>query len=80
MKRYKCIKELIIDTWDLAGNTTGDYCKIPVGSIYEDDGYDPFIADKSAVHLTLEDENIYHWIEIYPEMIEEYFKEINEGE
>lgn len=80
MTRYKCIKELIIDTIDLSGNTTGDYCKISVGSIYEDDDYDLCIADKPAIHLTLVDDNISHWIELYPEMIEEYFEKINEGE
>lgn len=71
MKRYRCKKELQLDTYD-----EDDFLIIKVGDTYEysEDCQDLFIANKPAVHLTLVHPNTSQWIEIYPETLENHFE------
>lgn len=82
MKYYKCIKTLHLDMYDENGFFTEGRTTVNEGDIYETcEDYNErlLIANKPAIHLVREHENIRHWIEIYPETLAEHFKEM-EGE
>ena len=80
MKTYRCKKQLMLDKYDDDGYLIEDeQCIIEVGEIYETcEDYDRlYIANSPAIHLVKVHKHIMHWIEIYPETLEEYFEEIN---
>ena len=79
MKQYKCIKSFELDEYDDNGFYTEGSITINEGDIYETcEDYNErlLIANKPAIHLVRVHENIRHWIEIYPETLNEYFEEM----
>ena len=80
MKIYKCKKELWMDLYDGNGFLIEENGKVvEVGEVYETcEDYGLMVACKPAIHLVRVHENIWSWIEIYPEMLEEYFEEITD--
>ena len=79
MKRYKCIKPLLLDSYDDDGFLEEENAmQIEVGEVYEmdDDTCDYLlIASKPALRL----ENARNWIEIYPDTLAEHFEELKGG-
>ena len=79
--RYRCIKCFELEVYDDNGFTDDGSIVIKAGDIYETcDEYNErlMIANHPAVHLVLiSDKNIHHWIEIYPDTLEEYFERVN---
>ncbi len=81
MKRYRCIKSLVVDNYDEDGYPDEKSFEVKVGDIYEcDEGCQDLlmIADKPAIHLSRVHEHIYEWVELYPEDIAEHFEELSE--
>jgi hypothetical protein len=80
MKRYKCIKPLLLDRYDDNGFFEEENAAlVEVGEVYEmeDNTCDYLlIANKPALRL----ENSRHWIEIYPDTLAEHFEEMKGGE
>ena len=80
MKRYKCIKPLLLDRYDDNGFFEEENAlQIEVGEVYEmdDDTCDYLlIASKPALRL----KNARRWIEIYPDTLAEHFEEMKGGE
>lgn len=71
MKKYRCIKELVLDVIGINGFETGDYAIVPVGSIWELNNDVNYIGGEN--HLQSEGLT---WIEITNEELKEYFEEV----
>ena len=80
MKKFKCIKPLILDKYDDDGFLLeNEQAIVDIGEVYETcEDYNErlFVACKPAIHLERVHENIDSWIEIYPETLKEYFEEV----
>ena len=73
MKKYRCIKEIVLNVVDGDGFETGDYETVPVGSIWELDndincGENHLESIDLSTHLS--------WIEIDDEDLKRYFVEV----
>ena len=83
MKKYKCIKPLILDKYDDDGFLIeNEQAIVDIDEIYETcQDYDEhlLVACKPAIHLERVHENIDSWIEIYPETLKEYFEEVEDN-
>lgn len=79
MKRYKCIKPLLLDRYDDNGFIEEDDAMlIEVGEVFDVDEEDSdylVIASKPALRL----ENARYWMEIYPDTLAEHFEEVKGG-
>lgn len=75
MKRYKCVKPLLLDSYDPDGFLEEENSTlIEVGEVFEVDEESDYllIANKPALRL----DSPRHWIEIYPDTLAEHFEEI----
>lgn len=80
MKLYRCKKQFMLYKYDDDGfSIENEVCFVDVGDIYETcEDYGLNISNEPAIHLEKMDRNIRHWIEIYPDTLEEYFEEITD--
>lgn len=70
-KKYKCIKDMVVDIVDGDGFETGDWNIVSAGSIWELNNDIDYIGGEN--HLESEELN---WIEISDKCLKEFFKEI----
>lgn len=71
MKKYKCIKDMVVDIVDGDGFETGDWNIVSVGSIWELNNDINYIGGENH----LESEGL-DWIEISDKDLKEFFEEI----
>lgn len=72
MKKYRCIKEFVLDVVGIDGFETGDYGIVPVGSVWELDKDLDYMGGENH----LESEEPLAWIEITNEDLKGHFEEI----
>ena len=71
IKKYKCIKDMVVDIVDGDGFGTGDWNIVSVGSIWELNNDIDYMGGEN--HLESEELN---WIEISDKDLKEFFEEV----
>lgn len=75
MKKYKCIKDMVVDIVDADGFETGDWNIVSVGSIWELNNDINYIGGENHLESIDESTNA-AWIEIDDEDLKGYFEEV----
>lgn len=71
MKKYRCIKALVLDTVDGDGFETGDYEMVSVGSVWRLNNRLNYMGGENH----LEDEDLF-WIELSDKDLKEHFEKV----
>lgn len=78
LKRYKCVKTLVLDLYDDDGYSTDETMAVEVGETFEVKNRYPYniVGGADCVHIENDDGR---WLELMPKTIAEHFVEVKEG-